>query len=51
MEKLGGFAFIFSSRDLNPLTNEVISAVADLRYIIESESVFELKNKKRGCGH
>ena len=37
---------ILSSCDLNPLTNDVISVVADLRYVNESESVFELKNKK-----
>ena len=30
-------------------TNDVMSVVADLRYINESESVFEMKNKKRGC--
>ena len=32
MEKLAGFAFIFSTRDLNSLNIEVKSAVADLRY-------------------
>ena len=37
---------ILSSCDLNPLTNDVMWVVADLRYINESESVFELKNKK-----